>query len=776
MDRLIYRIFLFLLIFSPLAFGTVERWSLAIVETFSILALFLLFLRNKKEPFYHVPGIIPLILFLTYIFLQLIPLPAAIVKIFSPATHALYTETIGVVEPAPWMSLSINKKATLAEFFRFAAYVSFYVVTIQLLIKKTWLKETVNVLIVFAAFLSVLALLQEVLSNDKIFWFRKVSVIGIPFAPFGPFVNRNHFPAFMLMIFPVVLGLFFYYKPRVRYGALRERLTEILNQQRTSAYILIGFSALLIGTSILVARSRGAIISFGLSSILLVLMLIHKGKVRRDSGILLLLLMILLLISVGWFGWDPIFKKFEGNIVQSRLPIWKDCTYMIRDFPLTGAGLGTFVYLYPAYRTVPGGDILGYAHNDFVELVTDAGVIGFLFAAWFLIDLLYRSFGDFRKRRESYSICLYLGSVTGIIGILMHSFTEFNLHIGANGLYFFFLGGLAVSAANTRLREGLGHTKLPKLWSPGLKILGFPVAIVLIACLLFNLGALTGKFYFLPFGDKVMKDDRTRKTLLKLNRAALRASFYDPLEAKYPFEAAQTEALLSNSFKALPQYKKALRLNPANSEYLQRLGLSLPGDEGEDMAGQLLHASLKYDRTNPERYKAYASWLFSRGKKEKGKEIITRAISLDPTKTMNYITFMQLYRFDDEGIRSAMPERAGPYLAFGDYMYRKGNERMAEKAYLRALQYIKNEDIVEPGYFCKVSDFYAKKGLYDEALKVMRKAIEVLPHDVKIRVITAALYDKLGITYRAEEEYQKALALDPENRDAKRRLEEITRK
>ena len=78
-------------------------------------------------------------------------------------------------------------------------------------------------------------------------------------------------------------------------------------------------------------------------------------------------------------------------------------------------------------------------------------------------------------------------------------------------------------------------------------------------------------------------------------------------------------------------------------------------------------------------------------------------------------------------------------------------------------------------YFIKVYDYYVRGGRFDDALKVMQKAAEYLPKDLGIRLATARLYQKIGITYRAVEEYRKALIIDPKNATAKRQLERLTK-
>ena len=76
-----YKLFLFTIIFSPLAFGAVEPWSLFIMEvsTFTAICIMLIeHLRKKEARFYEVPGLLPLWLLLAYICFQLLPLPPEI--------------------------------------------------------------------------------------------------------------------------------------------------------------------------------------------------------------------------------------------------------------------------------------------------------------------------------------------------------------------------------------------------------------------------------------------------------------------------------------------------------------------------------------------------------------------------------------------------------------------------------------------------------------------------------------------------------------------------
>jgi tetratricopeptide (TPR) repeat protein len=254
-----------------------------------------------------------------------------------------------------------------------------------------------------------------------------------------------------------------------------------------------------------------------------------------------------------------------------------------------------------------------------------------------------------------------------------------------------------------------------------------------------------------------------------------KASRFDPLEARYHYTIANIERLLKNHDAAFYHYKVAVQRNPANGEYLQRLGLVFSEMGKYDKAAQLLQAGILYDTSNPERYKRYALWLLAGGKKEEGTLIMRQAIDREPQKTREYITLMVLNGLRDEAIFDALPKRVQPHLLFADYLSQIGEEDRAEHEYMNALQYMHNEDPVTPAYFYKVYRYYMGKGRYDDALRIMRQAIQFLPENVGIRLTTGRLYEKLGIPYRALEEYKKALDLDPENKDAKRSIDRLSR-
>jgi O-antigen ligase/cytochrome c-type biogenesis protein CcmH/NrfG len=776
MNKIVFRLFIFILIFSPLAFGTVEQWSFTVMETLALLALCLLLFNQMKErkPYlFDIPGIMPLILLLAYMLIQLIPLPSSFVKLISSNTYALYRETAGIVEPLGWIPLTINKKRTLIEFFRITAYASLYILAVQLLAKKEYLKKTVMVIIIFASLLSLFAIVQHLLSSNKIYYFRELTKGG---SPFGPYVNRNHYAGFMAMVFPIVLSVFLFYKPDFTYGSLRERIADFFDQKVTNRHLLIGFSSVLIALSIFLSLSRAGIIALTLSMILFGALIVLRVNSRR--GMSIIILFVLILCVVGWFGWEPIFERFEtirdvsGDISEKRFEFWNDSINIIRDYPLTGTGFGSFAHIYPKYRSISSNYFLEHPHNDYLELFIEGGMIAVILFIWFIAAVFYRSYRIFIKRRELYSRYLFIGSMTGIISMLIHSLTDFGLHIGANSLYFFFLIGLAVSAAHTRFHENK-KTYLETIKLSKRTIIFGTVSVLLIACTLFNISLLAGQFYYFPLKDKNLEISRSTIDLYRMKDRALKASRFDRLEAEYQYYIAQIYRLLGKHESAAQYHRKALQLDPVNAQHLQMYGLVLSELRQDSAAEKLLLAGIRYDRKNTLRYQIYAPWLFDRDKKDAGIDYLKKAISIEPEKTRQYIAIMVLNGLRDEEIMRAIPENSVPHVHFADYLVSTGNDGIAENVYLKALAYTEKEKDIHTSVFMKIYNYYRDRRLYNNALYVMKKAADKLPDTVYTRLITARAYEEAGLIRQAIEHYKEVLARDPNNKRAKLRLEKL---
>ncbi|RMG03668.1 MAG: hypothetical protein D6726_05100 [Nitrospirae bacterium] len=772
-DRLGIRLYIFLLVTSPLLFGTVEHWSELIMEFLSIFVAFLILMEKKREnTLIKTPGLLFLLLFLSYALFQLLPLPVSVLKILSHRGFEFYTTPFqGEIK---WGRLNLYPHGGVHEAFRFIAYGAFYFSTVQLLSERERFNRVIRTVMIFIPLLVLFSIIQYLLWNGKIYWLRPLTLGG---TPFGPYVNRNHYAGLMEMVFPLVVALFLYYRPAVVYGSFRERIADLIGQARTNLHLLYGFSGLLIAVSVFLSLSRGGIISLSLSMVAFgVFLILREGPTRKS--VLIMLFFLAVLVAVGWFGWDPIFERFEkirnpsGEISGLRLPLWRDSLQGIRDFFLTGTGFGSFRYVYPHYRTISGDRIAAHAHNDIIELLFEGGLIGFVLFAGFLFSVVKTGFRNVQKRKDPYAVYLFYGGISGLFAILVHSITDFNLHIGANGLYFSFILGLLVSSSSTRFQGGERLSPLLgiKKWVKH-RLAIATMGVFLISVLIVKLGALYGGYHFSAF-SKIYKDVKGADVTL-LKREIRKALIADPLEPKYYFGFAQSLLLEGDTRSAIRFLKRAIILNPINGEYIQLLGkiYMIKGDlkRGES----LLRLGMDAEPSRVDLLKNYASYLLKEGRKEEGVSLIKRGIIKAPEKTREFISLMILSGLGEGDIVRAIPERFLPLYLYGDYLRETERQEAAKEAYLRALSVGTKGEGLRPHHYLRVASFLKKMGDVESAIIVLNDALKTMPDVAGIHLTLGRLYEEAGISYRAVEEYRKALLLDPRMGYLKKRIDKL---
>ncbi len=780
MNKYISKLFFFVLVFSPLSFGARAQWSFGIV-TAAVLSGFLLLLIHKRscnEGLYEVPGTLPLFLFCLWILIQLVPLPPGLIKLISKNTYGFYQKTSGLISPGRWQTISINPHATMAEFFRYTTYAVFYLFMVQLLKDSRLLKKTLNVIAALAAIIAVFAVIQYVASKNLIYGIRTVPSNA---TPFGPYIYHNHFAGFMEMVFPVVLCLFLYYKPRLSDLPPRARLYEYLSHPKTNPHLIYGLCSILAGVSVFVSYSRGGIVSLCLSMVFMTVAMTMMDTRKKQGGFLVCLVILVILFSVGWFGWDFIFERFEeirnsdGFIQDNRIPVWQDSIRIIRDFSLTGTGFGTFVDIYPGYRTVEGNLLFDHAHNDYLEFWACGGIVSVLLCAWFLFSVVYQTLQRVRKRRDNQAVFIYIGSITGIIAILIHSITDFNMQNGANGLYFFFLAGLCVSAANTR-RKSINSDTFLRIWvprKPGTVI--SVTAVLLLVTSTVNLAGVSAHYQFSKIQSISLHPDLPTQDLEDIGKTADRAARLDPLNAQYHYGVANIMLALKNVGRAVPYFKQAVLLNPAKGEYLQRLGFVLSETDNAIYIENLIKSGIQMDIISPDRYRDYADWLAEKGRIPESIVAFRQCMALAPWQANldHCISLMQAHGFSEIDIYRSIPRKSRLYLLYGDYLARTNTPDQTENMYDKALSLVRREKDPLPWYFTKIGRYYLKIGKPDKALKVIQEGIVIFPENIHLRLMAGDLYKQSGIIYRAKEEYRSALIIDSGNQHALKRLSEM---
>lgn len=390
-----------LIAFSVLAHGAVEVWSSTILEIGAAILLIawgVLAIRQREIELRWNCVYVPLLLLGAWALLQRL---------------------------AGFSAYPYN---TQVELLKATAYLVLFFLTIESFRTLEDWKSFVWFLISLGFAVSLLAVVQYFTFNGRLYWVRPLAP-GV--APFGPFVNRNHFAGFIELTVPFGLAMLF---------------SRAVGKDKLLLLVLLTVVPI---SALALSASRGGIVSFLFEFLLLAAWLGKKVR-QRDQLLLAGGLTVAAALLAVWLGLGLTVQRFEhsrpGDISRDRrMAIFKDTLRIIRDHPWRGTGFGTFETVFPRYESLYDGLIVDHAHNDYLELLSDTGLIGGLCIAAFLILLVRRGWLNLRAAKAPLSRCFYSGAFVGCTGLLLHAFVDFNFHIPSNALLFLLLAAMLTS-------------------------------------------------------------------------------------------------------------------------------------------------------------------------------------------------------------------------------------------------------------------------------------------------------------------------------------------
>ncbi|NOT60430.1 MAG: O-antigen ligase family protein, partial [Acidobacteria bacterium] len=288
--------------------------------------------------------------------------------------------------------------------------------------------------------LALFAIAQKLTYNGKLYWIRPVS----PYvAPFGPYANYNHFAGAMELLLPIPL------------------VWWLLARAEIGKRMVAFWAAVAMIVALVYSLSRGGLLALGVELAALFFFLWRERantpqRMRSTQTPLLagVALAVSFLLVLG-LAYDQLAARFqlmqqgaqEYSLVTRRA-FWADSWQMFRAHPFTGVGIGAFPTAYPPFgRSSAQNERLETVHNDYLQLLTDAGLVGAALLLWFLYEAA-RHLRHARRhwatlRSNDRTACL--GGWLAVLGIAVHSTLDFNLQITANALMCLCLLALATS-------------------------------------------------------------------------------------------------------------------------------------------------------------------------------------------------------------------------------------------------------------------------------------------------------------------------------------------
>lgn len=280
---------------------------------------------------------------------------------------------------------------------------------------------------------------------------------------FGPFVNRNHFAGYMLLVAPICLRVATraFQRYVLRAGGrinLRRRLVAIASPDGIRLmYALVPPLATI--SALVATTSRGALVAFAVG------LAIAAVGLRRKRGVPGWAIALgFAAMAFSWYGLERVQLRFRGltDDAPGRSLVWKDALGRMEGRWLFGSGYNTFAWAvsratpwrlpegaspwpvplasgpdgaWPGVRVpenVPGTTWYREAHNDYVQLLVETGAVGLTLA-------LVAAFSVLRSARRDPWL------MAALVALLLHEAVDFDLQIPAIAILFVVLAATARS-------------------------------------------------------------------------------------------------------------------------------------------------------------------------------------------------------------------------------------------------------------------------------------------------------------------------------------------
>lgn len=447
MNRVLEIVLAVVVVGTALDFGGVQPLAYSLMEVILFGALLALAIHQTWQGRLQLRASIWPVLFALWVALQMVPLPASLVRGLEPVR---FQEALATQAEAGWLTLSIYPHATLLLWMRFLGYLTAFVLAVYLFDSRKRSSILVGTLIGIGLFESVYGSAEYVTGSEKIFTYTKQDYRGMAT---GTYINHNHYAGLLELTLPFLVGLVFYYFQMWQQN--RGKRFSRDRQQGAAGFqaVVYAFLVIAILVGLLFSRSRGGILAVLLS--LLFIMLLGQLRARRKTWLMGLFVFLVVAAGYGlWIGLGPVLTRFEqlglGTQefdIATRLSFSRDALPMVRDYPWTGMGLGNFAIGFRHYQTNWVSYFVDHVHNDYLEFAVETGLIG---AALLFLPIFYlfiRMIIAFLKDARRYRPAILLGCIGSVAAILLHSGMDFNLQIPANALVLAVVLGIGYKAA-----------------------------------------------------------------------------------------------------------------------------------------------------------------------------------------------------------------------------------------------------------------------------------------------------------------------------------------
>jgi len=410
-DRVSGWLILFMVVFSPWAFGTTQPWAIWTMNVtgyvLGALLLFKLWLRfrrgyrparwnehaagfatgSPRASRFAVTGLAILtVAILAY---------CLIAGLNARSTYDGGQQIFVYHEHLSWLPHSYDRARTWQVFFNLLALAFFFWATRDWLLGLTPDEERSNraaasdpahrqpmparwrcllwVLCLNGALLGAQGIAQRLSGTNKLLWFQETRLNKTADAQFGPYAYRSNAAQYFGLAWPAGLALWWL----LRREARRKRETDAGFHPPRHHWLLpcVGVMA---ACPIMSLSRAGALVTMGMIFVASIILLVAWRR-RHASVKFGVVLFFALTFALGaYFGWDAFSERMEhfDEGLELREKMYETARGMARDYPLFGTGPGTFDPVFQLYRSSTDEYWPAQLHNDWLETQITFGWLG----------------------------------------------------------------------------------------------------------------------------------------------------------------------------------------------------------------------------------------------------------------------------------------------------------------------------------------------------------------------------------------------------------------
>ena len=341
-------------------------------------------------------------------------------------------------------TISADPSASMGGLMRLIAYGGVFWLAAQFARHPTYARKILWSIACVGIAYAVYGIIVFSSGNQTILWYDRWAYNG---DLTSTFVSRAAFGAYAGLALLVSLALIFHIAERCS-NTLQEgrrSLVSLLDALPARIYVLIA-GCFVLATALVLSHSRGAVAvtALGVGAMLTALIYRHKGRRQRLIAVALIVLVTgagVLQLSGGVTLGRALQLADQGT---GRDAIHSLTLRGIEDAPVTGRGLDTFRHLYFRYRDkdIPWeSPRYDKAHNTYLELVLELGLVGFLFLMGAIV-MIVGTLCSGMVRRQRDAIYPIVGLSASIL-IGTHSVLDFSVQMPAIAVTYSAILGVA---------------------------------------------------------------------------------------------------------------------------------------------------------------------------------------------------------------------------------------------------------------------------------------------------------------------------------------------